>query len=136
MASSGATARDEGGAPPARARRVLHLARKPAWHRCGVDWAVLVVLVIVLIVAGTRKGGFRRQFYIGDASLQHPYVDRARPPLTRRFAEHERVPSYAVVLMSLIAPLVAVVVLSSFRANRWVKMHNSVLGELLHTAAY
>ncbi|WFD35906.1 hypothetical protein MCUN1_002775 [Malassezia cuniculi] len=84
--------------------------------RHAFDWGLLIVLIIVLCVLVSRDNGFRREFSLTDTSIQHPY------------AEKERVPSYALVLISLIAPLVLVIVLPAGLDKPIQRMHYGVLG--------
>jgi diacylglycerol diphosphate phosphatase/phosphatidate phosphatase len=60
--------------------------------------------------------GYRRLFSITDESLQHPY------------AEHERVPVYALALIAGVFPLLVILVTAALITRSFWDAHNGVLG--------
>ena len=80
------------------------------------DWVLLIALIVALCVLATRHEGFRREFSLQDTSLQFPH------------AEHERVPTWALVVISLIAPLVIIICLPAGLDKPLYRIHYGVLG--------
>ena len=95
----------------------------------AVDWVLLIILAIIWGVVASRRNGFRRQFSLTDTSIQHPCVPCERITLlTRSYAEHERVPTYALMLISIVAPVVLIIVMSMPLRRSVLRTHNGILG--------
>ncbi|KDN49466.1 hypothetical protein RSAG8_02168, partial [Rhizoctonia solani AG-8 WAC10335] len=84
----------------------------------GVDWAVTII-IIGLFYLLDRIEGFKRQFSLSDTSIQHT------------FAVHERVPSWLLYIVALIAPAVIMPIVNLLTVRSWWDWHNSWLGLLL-----
>ncbi|TFY81704.1 hypothetical protein EWM64_g2309 [Hericium alpestre] len=82
------------------------------------DWIVTIVLAVVFF-ALDKVSGFKRQFSVTDTSLLHP------------FAEHERVPDYALYCIAIVAPLVLQWTVNLVAVRSWWDAHNSALGVIL-----
>ncbi|KAG8748038.1 hypothetical protein FRC10_009790 [Ceratobasidium sp. 414] len=60
--------------------------------------------------------GFKRQFSLADTSIQYP------------FAEHERVPPFALYMIALVAPAVLMLIVNLLTVRSWWDWHNILLG--------
>ncbi|CAE6425977.1 unnamed protein product [Rhizoctonia solani] len=69
-----------------------------------------------------RIEGFKRQFSLDDASIQHT------------FAVHERVPPWLLYIVALVAPAVIMPIVNLLTVRSWWDWHNSWLGLLLGLA--
>ncbi|KAG8727394.1 hypothetical protein FRC12_022538, partial [Ceratobasidium sp. 428] len=87
----------------------------------GLDW-VVTILIIGLFYLLDSIEGFKRQFSLQDTSIQYP------------FAEHERVPPFALYMIALVAPAVIMPIVNLLTVRSWWDWHNSWLGLLLGLA--
>ncbi|KAF8602675.1 PAP2-domain-containing protein [Ceratobasidium sp. AG-I] len=111
-----------------RERTPSNFSRKPVAKRkmkllltYGLDW-VVTILIIGLFYLLDSIEGFKRQFSIEDKSIQHT------------FAEHERVPPFALYMIALVAPAVIMPIVNLLTVRSWWDFHNSWLGLLLGLA--
>ncbi|KAJ3989115.1 phosphatidic acid phosphatase type 2/haloperoxidase [Lentinula detonsa] len=81
-------------------RRKLLLSYAP-------DWVIFFLI--------ERVHGFWRDFSLEDTSLRHPY------------AVHERVPTFALVLVCFIAPLLIQPIINFITIRSWWDLHNLIL---------
>ncbi|KAJ3866580.1 phosphatidic acid phosphatase type 2/haloperoxidase [Lentinula novae-zelandiae] len=102
--------------PPVSAtrKRKLLLSYAPDW--------IITILLGVLFFLLDRIHGFWRDFSVDDTSLRHPY------------AVHERVPTFALVLICFVAPLLIQPVINLLSIRSWWDFHNATLGLILSLA--
>ncbi|KAG8865164.1 hypothetical protein FRB96_000053 [Tulasnella sp. 330] len=82
------------------------------------DWIITIVVTGLFYIVGNVHG-FRRNFSLNDEGIQYPY------------AVKERVPTYALVLISLVSPLVIMPVINVITVRSLWDWHNSWLGLIL-----
>lgn len=82
------------------------------------DWLMTIVLVLIFFLLDEIPG-FRRDFSLNDTSLQHP------------FAEHERIPNKALIILAVLAPFLLNLVVNFLTVRSWWDAHTSTLGLLL-----
>lgn len=85
-------------------------------QRHAFDWVLLAVLIIAVCVLESSNNGFKRQFSLTDTAIQFPHASK------------ERVPTFALILISLIAPAIIVVVLPAFLDKPLQRIHYGLLG--------
>ncbi|KAJ3724469.1 PAP2-domain-containing protein [Lentinula raphanica] len=102
--------------PPVGAtrRRRLLLSYAP-------DWIITILLAVIFFLV-EQVHGFWRDFSLEDISLRHPY------------AVHERVPTYALVLICFVSPLLIQPLINILTIRSWWDLHNSTLGLILSLA--
>ncbi|KAI0064654.1 PAP2-domain-containing protein [Artomyces pyxidatus] len=83
------------------------------------DWVVIVVLAAVFFLLLDYVPGFKREFSVTDTSLSHT------------FAVHERVPSVALYLIALVAPIALQWAVNLVLIRSWWDAHSSALGLVL-----
>ncbi|KAG8722401.1 hypothetical protein FRC08_002882 [Ceratobasidium sp. 394] len=84
----------------------------------GLDWVVTIVIIGLFYILDSIEG-FKRQFSLTDTSIQYT------------FAEHERVPPFALYMIALVAPAVLMPIVNLLTVRSWWDWHNSWLGLLL-----
>ncbi|KAI0046685.1 PAP2-domain-containing protein [Auriscalpium vulgare] len=82
------------------------------------DW-ILTVLLTAAFLTLDKVSGFHRQFSLSDPTLSYP------------FAEHERVPDWAVYFIAIILPPVFLWIINVVTIRSWQEAHISTLGVLL-----
>lgn len=85
------------------------------------DWIITIALAAVFF-ALDGVHGFRREFSVDDETLQFPY------------AVHERVPTWALYMIALVAPIVIQLLVNLITIRSFWDFHNSVLGLILGLA--
>ncbi|CAA7262625.1 unnamed protein product [Cyclocybe aegerita] len=85
------------------------------------DWILTIVLGAIFLSLD-KVDGFRRMFSLEDPSIRYP------------FAKHVRVPNVPLYLISILAPLCAMVITNFLTIRTWWDLHNSTLGLLLSHA--
>ncbi|KAF9522212.1 phosphatidic acid phosphatase type 2/haloperoxidase [Crepidotus variabilis] len=88
----------------ARRRRLL-LSYLPDW--------ILTIVLAAIFLSLDHIEGYRRVFSVTDTSLRHPY------------ALHERIPSWALYIIAIIAPLVLMPIVNFLTVRSWWDLHNS-----------
>ncbi|RUS18341.1 phosphatidic acid phosphatase type 2/haloperoxidase [Endogone sp. FLAS-F59071] len=82
------------------------------------DWIIVIILTVGFLSIDFVEP-FHRQFSLTDQGLFHPY------------AVHERVPTYLLVIISSIIPLVIITFISLGIRRSLFDLHNGILGLLL-----
>jgi len=82
------------------------------------DWIVTIVVTGLFYLLGNAHG-FWRDFSLTDTSIQY------------NFTEHERVPPYLLVILTLICPLVIMPIFNLIYVRSILDWHNSWLGLIL-----
>ncbi|KAJ3492485.1 hypothetical protein NLJ89_g11224 [Agrocybe chaxingu] len=85
------------------------------------DWILTIVLGAIFLSLD-KVDGYRRMFSLEDPSIRYP------------FAKHVRVPNVPLYLISILAPLCAMVITNLLTIRTWWDLHNSTLGLLLSHA--
>ncbi|KAF9069836.1 PAP2-domain-containing protein [Rhodocollybia butyracea] len=85
------------------------------------DWTIMIILA-ALFFSLDNVDGYQRLFSLDDTSLRHPY------------AVHERVPVFALYMLSIVAPLLLQCIINFFTIRSWWDFHNSTLGLFLSLA--
>ncbi|KAG7571140.1 hypothetical protein FFLO_00965 [Filobasidium floriforme] len=89
--------------------------RRRLWQSYGLDW-LLTIIVWAVFYALDKVNGYRRLFSITDTSLLHPY------------AEHERIPVWALALIAGIFPLIVILVWAGAGRKSWFDAQVGALG--------
>ncbi|BEJ11190.1 hypothetical protein CspHIS471_0106120 [Cutaneotrichosporon sp. HIS471] len=84
------------------------------------DWALTIILWGMFYLLD-KVDGYRRVFSITDESLAHP------------FAEHERIPVWALALIAGVFPAIVVILTGVLRRSPW-EVHSGLLGLVLSLA--
>ncbi|KAF9071707.1 phosphatidic acid phosphatase type 2/haloperoxidase [Rhodocollybia butyracea] len=95
--------------------------RRKLVYSYAPDWIITILLAVVFFLLDNAHG-FWRDFSLQETSLQHPY------------AVHERVPTFALVLICFVAPLVIQPLINWVSIRSWWDLHNSTLGLILSLA--
>ncbi|KAI0046682.1 PAP2-domain-containing protein [Auriscalpium vulgare] len=82
------------------------------------DWILTLVLAAAFLSLD-KVSGFKREFSVSDTSLLHP------------FAEHERVPDWALYIIAIVSPLILQWLIDLATIRSWWDAHNSALGVVL-----
>ncbi|KAI6150184.1 PAP2-domain-containing protein [Pisolithus thermaeus] len=85
------------------------------------DWIITIALAAVFFALDSVHG-FRREFSVDDETLRFPY------------AVHERVPTWALYMIALVAPIVIQFLVNLVTIRSFWDFHNSVLGLILGLA--
>lgn len=85
-------------------------------QRHAFDWVLLAVLIVAVCVLESSNDGFKRQFSLTDTAIQFPHATK------------ERVPTFALFLISLVAPSIIVVALPVFLDKPLQRIHYGLLG--------
>jgi diacylglycerol diphosphate phosphatase/phosphatidate phosphatase len=92
-------------------RRKLILSYAP-------DWALTIVLAAIFFSLD-KVSVFRRDFSLADKSISYP------------FAVHERIPTFALVMIAFVSPLCIMPMINLISIRSWWDLHNSTLGLIL-----
>ncbi|KAI0309195.1 phosphatidic acid phosphatase type 2/haloperoxidase [Amylostereum chailletii] len=105
----------------------------------SVDWIVTIVLAAAFF-ALDKISGFKREFSLDDTSYVLLGASRilsltvSMHRLRHPFAVHERVPNWALIIISVVSPIVLMWVINLVTIRSWWDAHNSTLGAVVGLA--